>query len=106
MFALMVHFDGKRTFDGSFISLNTITSILSTGSRASLLTAVSSCISQGNWAAFSTKPRRLYDFEMISESSRGPLGSVQLLLNSRFRGGYVCVNKFSRLRAHRADRNK
>uniref|UniRef100_A0A0B7K4N1 Uncharacterized protein n=2 Tax=Bionectria ochroleuca TaxID=29856 RepID=A0A0B7K4N1_BIOOC len=87
MFALMVHFDGKRTFDGSFISLNTITSILSTGSRASLLTAVSSCISQGNWAAFSTKPRRLYDFEIISESSRGPLGSVQLLLNSRFRGG-------------------
>ncbi|CAH0054636.1 unnamed protein product [Clonostachys solani] len=87
MFALMVHFDGKQTFDGSFATLNTMTSILSTGSRASLLTTVSSCIGQGNWAAFSTKPRRLYDFEMISESSRGPLGSVQLLINSRFKGG-------------------
>ncbi|CAG9981918.1 unnamed protein product [Clonostachys byssicola] len=87
MFALMVHFDGKQTFDGSFVTLNTITSILSTGSRASLLTGVSSCISQANWAAFATKPRRLYDFEMISEASRGPLGSVQLLLNSRFKGG-------------------
>ncbi|VUC21629.1 unnamed protein product [Clonostachys rosea] len=87
MFVLMVHFDGKQTFDSSLMSLNTITSILSTGSRASLLTTVSSCISQRNWAAFSAEPRRLYDFEMISESGRGPLGSLQLLINSRFKGG-------------------
>ncbi|CAH0021086.1 unnamed protein product [Clonostachys rhizophaga] len=87
MFALMMFFDGKQTFDGLFVAMNTITSILSTGSRASLLTTVSSCISQRSWAAFSAKPRRLYDFEMISESSRGPLGGVQLLVDSRFKGG-------------------
>ncbi|CAH0002586.1 unnamed protein product [Clonostachys byssicola] len=89
MIIVCIFFNGKPVFDGPFITLNTIISILSTGSKASMLTAVASCISQANWSLFAGPPRRLYDFEMVADASRGPLGSLQLLLSSKFRGGAI-----------------
>ncbi|CAH0045263.1 unnamed protein product [Clonostachys solani] len=89
MIIVCISFNGKPVFDGPFITLNTIVSILSTGSKASMLTAVASCISQANWSLFAGPPRRLYDFEMVADASRGPLGSLQLLLSSKFKGGAI-----------------
>ncbi|CAH0016685.1 unnamed protein product [Clonostachys rhizophaga] len=89
MIIVCISFNGKPVFDGRFITLNTIVSILSTGSKPSMLTAVASCISQANWSLFAGPPRRLYDFEMVADASRGPLGSLQLLLSSKLKGGAI-----------------
>ncbi|VUC31438.1 unnamed protein product [Clonostachys rosea] len=89
MIGVLVHFDGKEPNTSSIITPNTIVSILSTGSKAALLSAAAGCISQANWVLFAGQPRRLYDFEMVSDASRGPLGSIQLLLSRKFRGGLL-----------------
>ncbi|CAH0045092.1 unnamed protein product [Clonostachys solani] len=89
MFGVLVHFDGKEPNTSSIITPNTIVSILSTGSKAALLSAAAGCIGQANWVLFAGQPRRLYDFELVSDASRGPLGSIQLLLSRKFRGGVL-----------------
>lgn len=81
-------FDSKSVFDGRVITLNAIISTLSTASRVSLLAMLASAISQWNWLLFSNGSRRLIDFEYLAAASRGPLGSVKVLLNSHIIGGY------------------
>lgn len=88
MIGLLFWYDGKPIFHiGGDRSLNVIVSTLSTLAKAALLSAVQKCISQGNWVLFSGVSRRLYDFEMISEASRGPLGSFKVLKSRSLRGG-------------------
>jgi hypothetical protein len=87
MIAILISFDGKEIFDGPLVTLNTVVSILALGSKASLLTLVANCISQANWSLFSGPPRRLYDFEIVADASRGPLGSLRLLISRSFKGG-------------------
>lgn len=87
MVILLINFDGKRVFDGPMVTLNAIISTLSTTTRVCLLAMLASSISQWNWLLFSTKPRRLVDFEYFSAASRGPLGSLKLLLDFRILGG-------------------
>ncbi|KAM5346532.1 hypothetical protein ACJ41O_009537 [Fusarium nematophilum] len=87
MAVLLAAYDEKSIFDGKVWTLNALVSTLSTASKATLLTVVASCISQGNWLLFSGKPRRLYDFEMVAEASRGPLGSLKVLVSRSLRGG-------------------
>ena len=82
-----VFYNGKQIVKSRLpITLNVIVSALSTLSAASLMTVVESCISQGNWILFSDSPRRLYDFEIIAEASRGPWGSFRILLSRSVRG--------------------
>ncbi|CAH0022638.1 unnamed protein product [Clonostachys rhizophaga] len=89
MIAILISFDGKEIFDGPLVTLNTVVSILALGSKASLLTLVANCISQANWSLFSGPPRRLYDFEIVADASRGPLGSLRLLISRSFKGGAI-----------------
>jgi hypothetical protein len=87
MVILLINFDGERVFDGPMVTLNAIISTLSTTSRVCLLAMLASSISQWNWLLFSTKLRRLVDFEYFSAASRGPLGSLKVLLDFRILGG-------------------
>lgn len=61
------------------ISLNAMVAVLSTISRMTLLAPVASCIGQLKWG-FMRQPRRLKDFEIFDNASRGPYGSLMLLL--------------------------
>ncbi|KAJ4320901.1 hypothetical protein N0V84_005605 [Fusarium piperis] len=89
MVILLLNFDGERVFDGPMITLNAVISTLSTTSRVCLLAMLASTISQWNWLLFSSKPRRLVDFEYFSAASRGPLGSLKVLLDFRILGGPI-----------------
>ncbi|KAM0561173.1 hypothetical protein ACHAPJ_003677 [Fusarium lateritium] len=89
MASLLLAYHEKPIFDDKLITLNAVVSTLSTASKATLLTTVASCISQENWVLFAGKPRRLYDFEMISEASRGPWGSLMVLWSRSLRGGLL-----------------
>jgi hypothetical protein len=85
--ATLWFFDNKPVFDGRNITLNTIVSVLSSASRATLLYTITECTSQWNWILFSAQPRRLLHFDRVDQASRGPLGSLKLLWDLRFRGG-------------------
>lgn len=63
------------------ISLNTLVSILSAVSRSLLLFTVASCISQLKWV-YILSPEVLGNFDLMDQASRGPSGSVKLLLKA------------------------
>ena len=56
------------------ITLNTVVSILSTIGRASLLLAVSECISQSKWNWYLSKYKPLKDMDTFDQASRGAWG--------------------------------
>jgi len=85
MVGLLAAFDGKPIFDSGAITLNTVVAILSTFSKAAIISAVSFAISQAKWVVFSSGRRRLLDFDRIDAASQGPLGSLNLLFNSQVR---------------------
>ena len=45
-----------------------------------MLLATTQCVSQSKWLFFRRKSRKLIDFQTIDEASRGPLGSLYLLM--------------------------
>ena len=61
------------------LTLNSVVSILATGSKSSLLLAVAGTIGQLKWCWFSDKPRELEDLQGFDDASRGPWGSLSLL---------------------------
>ncbi|OJD28995.1 uncharacterized protein BKCO1_990001 [Diplodia corticola] len=75
--------DGKVIFDWHGVTLNTIVSILSTASKVSVMLALSESISQWKWILFGDKMRPLMDFERIDWASRGPLGSLKMMVHCR-----------------------
>ena len=87
MCIVLYMFDSESAFDGPVVTLNAIISMLSTASRVSLVAMLASAISQWNWLLFSESNRRLLDFQHLAEASRGPLGSVKVLLDSHIVGG-------------------
>lgn len=64
------------------ISLNAMVSALSTISKALLLEPVGASMGQLKWLHL-RQPRRMYDFELFDDASRGPLGSGFLLARCR-----------------------
>ncbi|KAL7943427.1 hypothetical protein V8C42DRAFT_354219 [Trichoderma barbatum] len=73
-------FQNKPLTDWSFwISLNAVVAIAATASKATLLTAISACLSQEKWQHFSHRSHCLQDMAIIDSASRGPLGSMQML---------------------------
>ncbi|SPO06761.1 uncharacterized protein DNG_09455 [Cephalotrichum gorgonifer] len=89
MVIVLAHFNGKPIFDSGVLRLNAIVSVLSTASKSFLLYVLAGSIGQWNWILFSSRPRRLWDFEQVADASRGPLGSVLLLFNPKFKGGLL-----------------
>jgi hypothetical protein len=62
------------------IEPNTVIAIISTTSRTALMVPVASCLSQLKWRHFQRRPHRLSHLDLIDRSSRGPWGSLQVLL--------------------------
>jgi succinate dehydrogenase hydrophobic anchor subunit len=78
MFRIM---DGKQYSEWTFsISLNAVTAILSTCCSAAMMHNVSAFIGQQKWIHLKKSPRTVYDIETFDEASRGPYGSILLLL--------------------------
>lgn len=76
-------FDGrpipKWSWHTNGISVNSILSLLSTLSRASLLMPIDECMGQLMWLRFAAQQQRLGDITAFNEAARGPLGALKLL---------------------------
>ncbi|PLB40847.1 DUF3176 domain-containing protein [Aspergillus candidus] len=64
-------------------SPNTVVSIIVTITKAALLVPVSSCLGQLKWSLF-RDPAPLYHMQVIDQASRGPWGSLEILLGGIF----------------------
>ena len=84
--AVVLHsFDGHPVPTWHYgITLNAIISLLASVATFSLIVPITASLSQFKWLWFRGS-RSLTDFEMIEDASRGPVGSILLLL--RWRGG-------------------
>jgi hypothetical protein len=65
----------------STISINTVVAILGTVSRTSLALGLSACLAQQKWNYLKTRSAPLSDLQKFDAASRGPWGSLQLLLS-------------------------
>lgn len=74
----------------SGITLNTAVASLATIARTALTIPVAEGLSQSKRSWFKRKPRPLKDFDMFDQASRGPWGSLTLLV--RTKGWHVCSN--------------
>ncbi|KAI5858150.1 hypothetical protein BZA05DRAFT_331567 [Tricharina praecox] len=87
---LLIHFDGREipawATAGSGLSLNSILSVFSTMSRASLLVPIDQSIGQLYWLAVSKQGRQLSEVELYNEAARGPYGAMRLLWMKRGTG--------------------
>ncbi|WYZ36267.1 hypothetical protein EsH8_XII_000017 [Colletotrichum jinshuiense] len=83
MVALLAHFDNKPVFTWQGVTLNTITSILSVTIKAAIAFVISECMAQWKWILFIREERPLIDFDRIDGATRGPLGSLRILLKSK-----------------------
>ncbi|KAF5967842.1 hypothetical protein FCOIX_11682 [Fusarium coicis] len=68
--------------NGNDEALNAKISALSTANGVFLLLVIGACLSQQNWILFSQKSRCLYDFQTVSDASRGLQGSLRLLFRT------------------------
>jgi hypothetical protein len=66
------------------LTLNSYISILSKIAGAALLLPTTEALGQLKWGWFQ-KPRKMVDFEIFDEASRGPWGSLMLILRSKGR---------------------
>lgn len=89
--ALIVKFYDNQTIPHfpSGITLNTIIAILSTAARSSLIYVICATIGQLKWYWFGRSGRRLRDVQALDEASRGPLGSLIILLLAV--GGWLAI---------------
>ncbi|KAF1982955.1 hypothetical protein K402DRAFT_184938 [Aulographum hederae CBS 113979] len=62
------------------ININVYISVLSGVLKSSMLNTVSQCLGQLKWDWYSERPRSLGDFERFDDASRGPWGSLVLLI--------------------------
>jgi hypothetical protein len=83
MIALLRVFDGKKVFVWNTITLNTIVSILSLITKANLAYILAECMAQWKWLLFTDQKRPLIDFDRIDAATRGPLGSLRVLLRTK-----------------------
>ncbi|KAJ4247514.1 hypothetical protein NW762_013191 [Fusarium torreyae] len=83
MIALLRVFDGKEVFVWNTITLNTIVSVLSLVTKANLAYILAECMAQWKWILFADEERSLMDFDRIDAATRGPLGSLRVLLRTK-----------------------
>jgi hypothetical protein len=80
------------------ISLSATIATLATGYTTSLMYGVSIFIGQAKWLHFKRKSRKLAEFEIFDEASRGVWGSLQLLklgLNLATMGALITILRLS-----------
>lgn len=79
--ALLVYVDDTPLDHWNFfISLNALISILAAISRASLGFTISSCLAQAKWNWFRKRSDSLIGFDRFDDASRGPWGSLWLII--------------------------
>jgi hypothetical protein len=85
LMALLCHFDKKPVSQWkSKISLNAIVAILSQAAQSALCVSVGSCISQLKWRWIKTD-QPVTDIALFDRASRGPEGSLVLLMKMIFK---------------------
>ena len=62
------------------ISLNFIVAVLGTISKSAVLVSIEAGLSQAKWIWFTLRKHSLLDYKRFDDASRGPLGSIKLLL--------------------------
>jgi hypothetical protein len=78
--AVLFAYNGKSmTRWNAWLRPNTVVSALSTLAKSSMLMAVGQGLGQLKWQHFERRPRRLLDFDVFENASRGPWGSLCLL---------------------------
>ncbi|CAM1501992.1 Fc.00g039760.m01.CDS01 [Cosmosporella sp. VM-42] len=75
----------------STLSLNTVVSVLSVISRATLGFIVSACIAQCKWNWFGKRQEQLITFDRLDDASRGPGGSARLLWSMKTRPHWIIL---------------
>ena len=79
---LLLVYDGKPAPSlPDSVNLNAIIAILGTAIRSSLLYATAAFVSQCKWSRLFYQSSGLHDVQKIDDASRGPLGSIRLLLS-------------------------
>lgn len=87
IFGILLAYDQKESpiFPQGLL-LNAIVSILSTGSKSSLIIVIGKCIGQLKWIWFHDENKRpLNDLQSFDSASRGPLGSLTMGIQDRGR---------------------
>ena len=85
-FIFLHHYDGRAQPDMPCnVTINSVTSLLTTIMKALMLVAVTACRSQANWIHYKTRSHAFKDFLVYDSASRGPNGSLQLLWNFQIR---------------------
>lgn len=69
------------------LTLNTAVALITTVLRSVTVVLISEAISQLKWNRFAVQQRRISDLHVFDQASRGPWGSLLMVL--RGRGGYV-----------------
>lgn len=78
---LLAHANGRPLNEWRFfVSFNAIISILAAIARAPVGFAIASCLGQAKWNWYKKRPDSLLAFEKFEDASRGPVGSLWLLL--------------------------
>lgn len=84
--AVLFAFDGKPiTHWRAIAQPNTVVSALSTFDKSSMLMVVGQGLGQLKWQHFEQRPRRLMDFEIFDNASRGPWGALEFLYRIHWR---------------------
>ena len=65
------------------LTLNTIVSVLATASKSALIFVVAASIGQLKWLWFREKNRSLSDMQSFDDASRGPMGSLIIMIEHR-----------------------
>lgn len=83
MVVLLARFDDEPIFAWQGITLNAVISILSVAMKAAVAFVISECLAQWKWVLFTREDRPLIDFDRIDSATRGPLGSLRILLGTK-----------------------
>jgi hypothetical protein len=79
-------FDGKKLPKlANGITLNTIIALLSTACRSAFIGPVMEAVAQSKWVWFKTRGRPLQDYAVFEKASRGPGGSLKLVMTTKAR---------------------
>lgn len=81
---ILAAFKGKTRPDFAYgFTLNAIVSILATASKSSLTYMIGECIGQLKWIWFYQKERQLDQIQLFDSASRGPLGSLFVIMQHK-----------------------
>ncbi|RAK74076.1 DUF3176 domain-containing protein [Aspergillus fijiensis CBS 313.89] len=69
----------------SGVKLNTVVSILASVAKSALIFAVGQCIGQLRWITLRKARKRLASVQLYDNASRGPWGSILILLEDKYR---------------------